>query len=149
MQSSMTMYFKHRPTGMLGRYVESFWYRPATAHDADTGMLILPSGRADIVISLDGAAQAGWTALDRGGIRRDLHYATVRLPNCAPVAAALSGGGAAFGVSFKPHGLRHFSRVPLPTWNPTSRHSRRCGAREPRSLSGDWPRRRQRSPSLP
>jgi len=113
MQSSMTMYFKHRPTGMLGRYVEPFWYRPATAHDADTGMLILPSGRADIVISLDGAAQAGWTALDRGGLRRDLHYATVRLPNCAPVAAALSGGGAAFGVSFKPHGLRHFSRVPL------------------------------------
>ena len=40
MQSSMPMFVKHRPTGLLGRYVESFWYRPATALGADTGKVV-------------------------------------------------------------------------------------------------------------
>ena len=110
MRPSMLNFFKHRPTGLLARYVDSFWYRGQT-EAATTGMLVLPSGRAEFVFSLDGAPQACWTGLDRSGQRRDLSYATLRLPNCAPVASALSGYGAAFGVSFKPHGLRHFCRV--------------------------------------
>jgi AraC-like DNA-binding protein len=113
MQSSMPTFFKHRPVGLLGQYVESFWYRPAISEPGRTGMLVLPAGRAEVVISLDGAAQTSWTALDHGGRRRELHYATVRLPHCAPVATALSGEGAAFGVAFKPHGLRHFSPMAL------------------------------------
>lgn len=112
-RGSMPVFFKHRPTGLLARYIESFWYRPALPGAATTGMLVLPAGRAEFVISLGGEAQTSWTGLDRGGQRRDLHPATVRLPGCAAVATALSGRGAAFGVSFKPYGLRHFSQVPL------------------------------------
>ncbi|MBI5720469.1 MAG: helix-turn-helix transcriptional regulator [Burkholderiales bacterium] len=113
MKVSMPTFFHHRPAGLLGRYVESFWYRPATALGADTGMLVLPGGRAEFVISLDGAPQTSWTDLERGGLRSKLHHATVRLPNCAPVATALSGRGGAFGVALKPHGLRRFTRADL------------------------------------
>jgi hypothetical protein len=109
----MPTFIKHRPSGLLGQYVESFWYRPGNAHAAASGMLVLPGGRAVIVISLAGASQTAWTHLDRGGQRRDLHHATVRLPHCAPVATAVGGAGPAFGVSFKPHGLSRFSRVAL------------------------------------
>lgn len=114
MQSSMPLIFKHRPTGLLGRYVESFWYRPAaSAGAAKTGMLVLPAGRAEFVISLDGAAQTSWIDPDLGNRRNEMHCATVRKANCTPIAAMLSGRDAAFGVSFKPHGLHHFTRVPL------------------------------------
>jgi hypothetical protein len=76
----MPVIFKHRPTGLLGQYVESFWYRPAaSAGAAKTGMLVLPAGRAEFVISLDGAAQTSWTDPDLGGRRSDMHCATVRM----------------------------------------------------------------------
>ena len=121
MRPSMLNFFKHRPTGLLARYVDSFWYRGQT-EAATTGMLVLPSGRAEFVFSLDGTPQACWTGLDRSGQRRDLSYATLRLPNCAPVASALSGYGAAFGVSFKPHGLPALS-IALPSdVSPRLRH---------------------------
>lgn len=109
----MPTFFKHRPVGPLAPYIESFWYRTATLDASRTGMLVLPTGHAEFVFSLEGATQTYWTALDKGGRRHELPYATVRLPQCAPVANAVNGTGAAFGVAFKPYGLRHFSSMTL------------------------------------
>jgi AraC-like DNA-binding protein len=113
MQFAMPTFFKHRPVGPLAQYIESFWYRPATLDASTAGMLILPTGHAEFVFNLNGAPQTNWTALDRGARRHELQYATVRLPQCAPVANAFDCKGATFGVAFKPYGLRHFSSMTL------------------------------------
>jgi len=104
---------KHFPVGRLATFVHSMWYRPALGVD-ETGMLLLPSGRNELVISLDGSAQRIWQTPAAQSSGRCTHgAATLRLLRAGPYVAATSGRAAVIGVSFKACGLRAFTRTAL------------------------------------
>lgn len=109
---SVAAFVKHRPAGLLGRYVDSLWYRPRLPAGVDAAMLVLPAGRAEVVVNLGSAPQWCWTP-GPGESPQRLHGVSVRPPTDAPVASVMNGREAAFGISFRPGGLRHFSRVAL------------------------------------
>lgn len=107
------MLVKHVPHGPLARHVHSMWYRPSVGVD-ETAMLLLPSGRSELVISLDLSPQRSWqstTGTHPG--RRMQGPAMLQLLRAGPFATASSGRAAAIGVSFKPCGLRAFTPVAL------------------------------------
>lgn len=105
-------YVKHSPSLHLRPFVHSMWFRDAGEHEV-TGVRMLPSGRTELVFTLDGSAQTCWSSANADGPGQTLGFAVLQLQRSGHFSAAMSGRCAAFGVSFRPMGLRRFLRTPI------------------------------------
>jgi AraC-like DNA-binding protein len=105
---------KYHPRGPLARYVESMWFLSADAGRGGSGrLLMLPSGRIDLVITLDGATTAIWgspeQADDPAAVPQQGSAASLRLLGSTSYVVGAEGQHGAVGISFKAHGLRAFT----------------------------------------